>query len=346
MLLVGDESHPTQLPSTPAPIARRQERRYNTRHGLVLYEGKKLINIQCDGARPACKRCADRNVAEPCHYTINTKSSKEEMVLEVQCLHRKVEELEEEKYTLRENIGWLEQIVRSLKAEKQRSEIISRLNRGDSYCNIVGWLGRPRETGDNLAISSTTKYGHDEATEEGHRILVGDQEPFSWTHVTRDASLIEHLLSLYFCWEYPVFTILSEHYFRNDMRNKRRQYCSPLLVNAILAVACRFSDRPEARTISDDGRTAGDHFFEEAELLLAGDSTPGLTTLQALGIMSVREASSGRESKGFSLAGQCTRMAIQLGLQLPCAGVDGVAFSPTELEVRAITFWGSFALEQ
>ena len=167
----------------------------------------------------------------------------------------------------------------------------------------------------------------------------------SWTRVTQSQPFIEHLLSLYFCWEYPVFTIISEHYFRNDMRDGRRRYCSPLLVNAILAVACRLSNRPEAQS-DFESRTAGDDFFNEAEELLARDSTPDVTTVQALGIMSNREASFGREDRGWMLMGRCAQMAIHLGLHLPCTSVDGKHLSPAELEVRTITFWGFFALDQ
>ena len=167
----------------------------------------------------------------------------------------------------------------------------------------------------------------------------------SWTKVTQSQPYIEHLLSLYFCWEYPVFTIISEHYFRNDMRDGRHRYCSSLLVNAICAVACRLSDRPEPQNDSES-RTAGDDFFKEAEELLARDTTPDVTTVQALGIMSSREASFGREDAGWMLMGRCAQIAIHLGLHVPCTSFDGKPLSPAEIEVRTITFWGFFTLDQ
>lgn len=265
------------------------------------------------------------------------------MALEIQSLRRDADRLELEKDALSEKDAWLERIVSSLKAGTQRSEVIDQLIRGRSYRDIAAWLGPIGGVGDDLAISPTKIV---ENSEEAQLGLFNMQEPHPWTNVSSDQLLIENLLSLYFCWEYPVFTILSEHHFRSDMRHNRHRYCSSLLVNAILALACRFSDRPETRTLSTDSRTAGARFFEEAELLLAGDDTPSLTTLQALGIMSIRATSCGRESKGWSLAGQCARMALQLGLQLPNVVADGTPDSAAELEVRAISFWGAFALDQ
>ena len=114
----------------------------------------------------------------------------------------------------------------------------------------------------------------------------------------------------------PRFTIISGYYFRNDMRDGRRKYCNPLLVNAILAVACRLSDRKELQNDSNS-RTAGDDFFKEAKDLLARNSTPDVTTVQALGIMSSRELSFGREDTGWMLMGRCAQMAMYLGLHLP-----------------------------
>ena len=41
-------------------------------------------------------------------------------------------------------------------------------------------------------------------------------------HVLKDVPLIEHLLSLYFCWKNPVPTVLSGHHFYSEKRRKRR----------------------------------------------------------------------------------------------------------------------------
>jgi hypothetical protein len=89
-----------------------------------------------------------------------------------------------------------------------------------------------------------------------------------WTDVTSNHELIEHLSMLYFRWEYPLFASVSKDQFLADFRSGRRRYCSPLLVNALLAVGCRFSDRIECRSDPSDP-DPGEHFFMEAKRLLA-----------------------------------------------------------------------------
>jgi hypothetical protein len=64
-----------------------------------------------------------------------------------------------------------------------------------------------------------------------------------WTAVTSDNVLTEHLLSIYFCWEYPIFASLCRH-FLTDFRTRQRRYCSSLLVNAVLARGYLFSGQP------------------------------------------------------------------------------------------------------
>jgi hypothetical protein len=61
-----------------------------------------------------------------------------------------------------------------------------------------------------------------------------------WTEVTSDASFVSHLISLYFTWQHPGLNWIDRDLFLRDMRSKKlgSKFCSPLLVNSILAVAC------------------------------------------------------------------------------------------------------------
>ncbi|KAI0391897.1 hypothetical protein F5Y17DRAFT_385159 [Xylariaceae sp. FL0594] len=165
--------------------------------------------------------------------------------------------------------------------------------------------------------------------------------PTTWTSITSDSALVQHLLALYFCWEYPTFASLSKEHFMRDYQHGRSRYCSPILVNALLALGCRFSAQPKTRANPNDPKTAGDHFFHEALRLLYRETNHHtLTTIQALGIMSIREASCGRDSESWYYASQSIRLAIEMGLhRLDDEGDED------ELAVKSATFWGAFALD-
>jgi hypothetical protein len=165
----------------------------------------------------------------------------------------------------------------------------------------------------------------------------------SWTAVTSDAELVEHLLGLYFCWEYPTLASLSKEHFWHDFRSGSSRYCSPLLVNALLALGSRFTDRPEARTHPNDPFTAGDAFFDEAKRLFWEETDhQDLTAVQAIGIMSIREASCGRDVDSRYFSGQSVRLAIEMGLHR----LEGDASGDDHTTVQLTTLWGAFSLDQ
>ncbi|KAM3549129.1 hypothetical protein MY1884_008879 [Beauveria asiatica] len=163
----------------------------------------------------------------------------------------------------------------------------------------------------------------------------------TWTSITSDVNLVHHLLALYFCWEYPTFASLSKEHFLRDFQDGRHRYCSPILINALLALGCRFSTQPKTREFPNDPYSSGDHFFKEAlRLLNAETDQHSLTVIQALGIMSIREASCGRDSESWYYSGQSIRLAIEMGLHLSREHAD-----LDEMAVQSATFWGAFALD-
>ena len=164
----------------------------------------------------------------------------------------------------------------------------------------------------------------------------------TWTNITNDSTLVQHLLALYFCWEYPTFASLSKEHFLRDFQDARHRFCSPILVNALLALGCRFSTQPMTRANPNDPYSSGDHFFKESLRLFTQETDHhSLTTIQALGIMSIREASCGRDSESWYYAGQSIRLALEMGLhRIQDDGDDD------ELAVQSATFWGAFALDQ
>ncbi|KAI9852128.1 MAG: hypothetical protein M1838_001752 [Thelocarpon superellum] len=181
----------------------------------------------------------------------------------------------------------------------------------------------------------------------------------SWTTVTSDLVLFKHLMNMYFNWHYPYFTTLSKSLFYRDFllgrpaddTRRKSEYCSPLLVNAMLALGCHFSSWPGARADPEDSATTGDHFFREAKRLLVEDDEhekPRLATVQALALMSVREAGCGREGKGWVYSGMSFRMAGDLGLNVDSGGLTGHRsdLNDEEIDARRVTFWGCFLFDK
>lgn len=204
-------------------------------------------------------------------------------------------------------------------------------------------MGRPALDG----AEAVRQYGNTSSLSlvtDGRESPVHMQNSEPWTKVSRDLQLVEHLLTLYFVWSHPFYSLFSKELFLDDMISGRNKYCSSLLVNALLSVGCAYSDRPEVRTNPSDSSTAGDLFFAEARRLLFENESSSLTTVQALAVMALREASCSRDSSGFQYAGRCTRMAIELGLHVSFGSTEN-KISAIEQEARKITFWGCFINE-
>ncbi|KAM0351473.1 hypothetical protein ACHAP4_009615 [Fusarium culmorum] len=219
--------------------------------------------------------------------------------------------------------------------------------RSSSYPDVMNWTPQNR-------VGSWAEGMHPEQMTDGlpryrgvEQILSPLNEPelrtaaSTWTSLTSDNTLVQHLLALYFCWEYPTFASLSKEHFLHDFQQGRNRYCSPILVNALLALGCRFSTQPMSRANPSDPYTSGDHFFKESLRLFSQETDHhSLTTIQALGIMSIREASCGRDSESWYYAGQSIRLAIEMGLHRIMDEGD-----EDELAVQSATFWGAFALD-
>ncbi|PLB42058.1 putative C6 transcription factor (NirA) [Aspergillus candidus] len=183
--------------------------------------------------------------------------------------------------------------------------------------------------------------------------ILGQTPDFSvtqWTRVTQNEQLVSHLMTMYFTWHYPFFTTLSKDLFYRDfVRGVSGQYCSSLLVNAMLALGCHFSTWEGAWEDPLNSATAGDHFFKEAKSLFFENdelANAKLCTVQALSLMSVREAGCGREGRGWFYSGMSFRMALDLGLNLDAPSIGSRSLGEDEIDARRMTFWGCFLFDK
>lgn len=231
--------------------------------------------------------------------------------------------------------------------------------------HLAGKMGDLRlDEGAVRYIGGTSNLIHlaQEETESDSRDEYLQQEDplLSWTTVTADPDLVLHLVNMYFTWHYTFFTTLSKQLFLRDFMlgrpppyaSQKPHYCTPLLVNAILALGCHFTSHAGARSNPEDSATTGDHFFREAKRLTMENDEhekPHLTTVQALALMSVREAGCGREGRGWVYSGMSFRMACDMGLNLESSHLTNntyVSGDEHEEDVRRVTFWGCYLFDK
>ncbi|KAF4779066.1 fungal specific transcription factor [Colletotrichum scovillei] len=167
--------------------------------------------------------------------------------------------------------------------------------------------------------------------------------------VTVPDELQAHLLELYWRWQNPWNYVIHKSAFLRSYRGEDDgTYCSPLLLCSIFAIAARYSDRPELRSVPDDPSTAGDAFGEHAKILLLYESeAPTITTVQAACLLALRIMSDGKEALGWLYSGNATRMAHNLGLHLDCSKwATAGLLTEEEAEARKVTWWGCYVVDK
>jgi len=234
------------------------------------------------------------------------------------------------------------------KFEKELSGKMGKLRLDNGSVSIIGGTS-------NLIFMGSGTDGEDGNSSMDEDLHDLQEDPAtSWSEVTKDPELVMHLLRMYMTWHYTYFTTLSKSLFWRDFEsgkparptNRKTEYCTSLLVNAMLALGCHFTSWPAARLDPNDSATAGDHFFREAKrLILENDEheNPRLATVQALALMSVREAGCGREVRGWVYSGMSFRMAADLGLNVDSGTSD---LDESEVDARRITIWGCFLFDK
>ncbi|KAM5527275.1 C6 transcription factor [Fusarium oxysporum f. sp. phaseoli] len=107
--------------------------------------------------------------------------------------------------------------------------------------------------------------------------------PSKWTTVNADDDLMRTFIHAYFLYEYDWFTFFHKDYFLDDMLAGSSTFCSPLLVNAILAVGCHCQNYLSQPAEFWNPNSLGYKFLAEAKRLWAVEESRerSLTTLQA-----------------------------------------------------------------
>ncbi|KAG6171166.1 hypothetical protein E4U11_000955 [Claviceps purpurea] len=140
--------------------------------------------------------------------------------------------------------------------------------------------------------------------------------PSRWTRVSADDEMLRDLLGRYFIREYMRSACFQKDQFMNDMLSESIQFCSPLLVNATLALSCYCchdeTDCEKTRQL----RALGYEFLAEAKKLwdLEKDRPILITTIQAALVLSVTLNVCSAEALGMRYTRAAVAMAIDHGL--------------------------------
>jgi hypothetical protein len=183
-----------------------------------------------------------------------------------------------------------QQILRALSNDQHVPEILHRLQNGETYESIVEWLAPP----DSYDVHSPTGSQHSTLENSTHE-MAGISPNVLWTSVTTDPIILDHLFQLYFAWVHPVHTLFHEGHFVNSFRYNLKLFCSPVLVNAICALACHLHVNADTEEIEQLGQSFSDAVRSEIE-----PDDGCLTTIQALAVMFLVDCGRGRGLRASS----------------------------------------------
>ncbi|KAF7173510.1 hypothetical protein CNMCM5623_005748 [Aspergillus felis] len=111
-----------------------------------------------------------------------------------------------------------------------------------------------------------------------------------WTMIQCSSPFVSELVSLWFTWNHSVFPCIDRSLFLRDMRagNVACQYCSPFLVNAILANACALLDDSHSENgnyTNHRSYSLAKCFYQQAQRLLEEERRLSLATIQGLAVL-------------------------------------------------------------
>ncbi|KAL6805193.1 N-terminal fungal transcription regulatory domain-containing protein [Trichoderma sp. SZMC 28012] len=299
--------------------------------------------IRCDGMRPACSTC--RGVAIRCTYRDDYKLIPESQKLLVEVirilntlpdrealsiLHSLRSETDaavilstlrdgvpaiRRPSELRNAVAIMDNSLQTVELESQNPiaypflpPIIPQALSGDAYHQLTT-PGRPS------AASASPQPLFRETDPTASPTSLCDSRLFQlnishWTNVPISNEVAARAISLYLETDHPLLGFFDPNLFVSDLVNLKHDYCSPMLVNALLYWACQMYSAADPDI---DVHAAA--FCTEAESIWKTESEhDALPNLAAALFLSLGYLGQGRDHAVLSYISQATKMAVRLGL--------------------------------
>ncbi|CEL04101.1 hypothetical protein ASPCAL05233 [Aspergillus calidoustus] len=166
-----------------------------------------------------------------------------------------------------------------------------------------------------------------------------------WTSVITDDDLVSRLITLWFTWIHPTCNWIDRDLFIRDMKSGSLSapYCSPFLVNVILADACAYADYAAYELPDELLVTQRSLLYDEAKRLLhKEEGRICLQTVQGLGVLWLNACVTGKDRLGWISRGQLAYSLEELSQTASHNTSD--PDSTRMLQVVNHTKWGLFHL--
>ncbi|OAQ65631.1 nitrate assimilation regulatory protein nirA [Purpureocillium lilacinum] len=182
-----------------------------------------------------------------------------------------------------------------------------------------------------------------------------------WTRTGWPVSKIRDRFDSLLTWDYLPFCLFCKDPFLQDFASGDGRYCSPALVNSLLALSTRLDERqhPQQQQHQKEQQTCltksdadgefphsdcwnSQALFDEAEALTSGKEQLGtLPDIQTLGMLALYQVSCGREAEARELAEAFKAEITKLCLQEP---LEADKQDDRYMQVRATTYCGAISL--
>ncbi|TDZ44822.1 Nitrogen assimilation transcription factor nit-4 [Colletotrichum trifolii] len=326
----------------PAPVQAAPKRKRP--QVSAACNGCRKRKVKCDGVRPICYACSVAKT--PCVYPVpeglSQREAQKQKLSHVSKAHessRRVLEL------LRASgDGSSQDILEQLQLSEHLDETIQSIADASlllpRYDNRRASLAEPEASPTRLdhPTSGPNARRLTGSSEGSPRLLVAGDEPESgpilpvsrWTTVSQDDKMLSNLINLFWTWEPTLSRLVDRDLFVSDVNtatpagwtSRHPNFCSPFLVNALLAVSSLHATRkfpyPQSQGMASLSQSFARYAFELLEVEKHNDS---ITLMQGAAILWVivrNEGSQASRSRASQLADLLKRKWSEFGL-----GIDG-----------------------